>query len=152
MNRNVYNPYWGNLIYHWSIEETQYGQVWMLKTPREAVMRGPYTFVSFTARSSTRVNTGGEFSLVLLEKGWGNKWCQLCRGANFANTECVSLAWRLFWAKNNQGPKHSDPPPNFLKELRQGFPGGSVVKNMPCNAGDSGSIPGPGRPHMLLGN
>ena len=35
-------------------------------------MRGPYTFVSFTARSSTRVNTGGEFSLVLLEKGWGN--------------------------------------------------------------------------------
>ena len=25
------------------------------------------------------------------------------------------------------------------------FPGGSVVKNLPANAGDSGSIPGPGR-------
>ena len=26
-----------------------------------------------------------------------------------------------------------------------GFPGGSVVKNRPANAGDTGSIPGPGR-------
>ena len=26
-----------------------------------------------------------------------------------------------------------------------GFPGGSVVKNLPANAGDSGSIPGLGR-------
>ena len=25
------------------------------------------------------------------------------------------------------------------------FPGGSVVKNLPANAGDVGSIPGPGR-------
>ena len=28
------------------------------------------------------------------------------------------------------------------------FPGGSVVKNLPANAGDMGSIPGPGRFHM----
>ena len=27
-----------------------------------------------------------------------------------------------------------------------GFPGGSVVKDSPANAGDAGSIPGPGRP------
>ena len=27
----------------------------------------------------------------------------------------------------------------------RGFPGGSVVKNPPANAGDPGSIPGPGR-------
>ena len=26
-----------------------------------------------------------------------------------------------------------------------GFPGGSVVKNLPANAGDEGSIPGSGR-------
>ena len=26
-----------------------------------------------------------------------------------------------------------------------GFPGGSVVKNLPANAGDAGSVPGPGR-------
>ena len=28
------------------------------------------------------------------------------------------------------------------------FPGGTVVKNPPANAGDMGSIPGPGRSHM----
>ena len=28
------------------------------------------------------------------------------------------------------------------------FPGGAVVKNPPANAGDTGSIPGPGRSHM----
>ena len=28
-----------------------------------------------------------------------------------------------------------------LKTLKQGFPGGSGVKNLPANAGDSGSIP-----------
>ena len=27
------------------------------------------------------------------------------------------------------------------------FPGGAVVKNPPANAGDMGSIPGPGRSH-----
>ena len=29
-----------------------------------------------------------------------------------------------------------------------GFPGGSVVKNLPANAGDVGSIPDPGRSHV----
>ena len=32
------------------------------------------------------------------------------------------------------------------------FPGGAVVKNLPANAGDMGSIPGPGRSHMLWSN
>ena len=29
-----------------------------------------------------------------------------------------------------------------------GFPGGAVVKNLPANAGHTGSSPGPGRSHM----
>ena len=29
-----------------------------------------------------------------------------------------------------------------------GFPGGPLVKNLPAEAGDTGSIPGPGKPHM----
>ena len=33
-----------------------------------------------------------------------------------------------------------------------GFPGGAVVKNPPANAGDTGSIPGPVRSHMLQSN
>ena len=32
------------------------------------------------------------------------------------------------------------------------FPGGTVVKSPPANAGDTGSSPGPGRSHMLWSN
>ena len=32
------------------------------------------------------------------------------------------------------------------------FPGGAVVKNPPANSGDMGTIPGPGRFHMLWSN
>ena len=40
------------------------------------------------------------------------------------------------------------------KHLRQisGFPGGSVVKNPPANAGNTGSILGLGRSHMVQSN
>ena len=34
----------------------------------------------------------------------------------------------------------------------RGFPGGSVVKNPPANAGDTGSSPGQGRSHMPRSN
>ena len=34
------------------------------------------------------------------------------------------------------------------KSLSGGFPGGTVVKNQPANAGDMSSSPGPGRSHM----
>ena len=34
----------------------------------------------------------------------------------------------------------------------KGSPGGTVVKNPPANAGDTGSIPGPGRSHMPRSN
>ena len=33
----------------------------------------------------------------------------------------------------------------------EGFPCGSVVKNLPANAGDAGSIPDLGKPHMPWG-
>ena len=33
-----------------------------------------------------------------------------------------------------------------------GFPGGPVVKNLPANAGDMGSSPGPERYHMPRSN
>ena len=39
----------------------------------------------------------------------------------------------------------------YFKKLliftKTGFPGSSVVKNLPANAGDTGSIPGLGRSH-----
>ena len=39
----------------------------------------------------------------------------------------------------------------YLKYLGD-FPGGTVVKNPPANAGDAGSSPGPGRSHMPWSN
>ena len=36
--------------------------------------------------------------------------------------------------------------------LKRGFPGGTVVKNPPVNAGDTGSSPGLGRSHMPRSN
>ena len=42
----------------------------------------------------------------------------------------------------------------ILLEIKvlEGFPGGTVVKNLPANAGDTGSSPGPGRSHMPRSN
>ena len=36
--------------------------------------------------------------------------------------------------------------------MRRDFPSGTVVKNSPANAGDTGSSPGPGRSHMPRSN
>ena len=41
---------------------------------------------------------------------------------------------------------------DILKILSEGFPGGAVVKNLPANAGDTGSSPGLGRSHMPQSN
>ena len=38
------------------------------------------------------------------------------------------------------------------KIITRGFPGGAVVKNLPANAGDTGSSPGLGRSHMPRSN
>ena len=38
------------------------------------------------------------------------------------------------------------------KEWNRGFPGGTVVNNLPANAGDTGSSPGLGRSHMPRSN
>ena len=39
-----------------------------------------------------------------------------------------------------------------LRRRLEGFPGGAVVENLPANAGDMGSSPGPGRSHMPRSN
>ena len=39
-----------------------------------------------------------------------------------------------------------------LKVNLRDFPGGTADKNLPADAGDTGSIPGPGRFHMLRSN
>ena len=51
---------------------------------------------------------------------------------------------RYFCAKGRTS-KNGRKFGKFLYEV-QGFPGGSVVKNLPANAGDAGLIPELGRP------
>ena len=41
---------------------------------------------------------------------------------------------------------------NPLITTGQNFPGGPVVKNLPCNAWDPDLIPGPERSHMMWSN
>ena len=45
-------------------------------------------------------------------------------------------------------------PDNGMLVLKrnEGFPGGTVVKDLPVNAGNTGSSPGAGRSHMLWSN
>ena len=38
------------------------------------------------------------------------------------------------------------------KKTNSGFPSGAVIKNLPANAGDTGSSPGLGRSHMPRSN
>ena len=46
------------------------------------------------------------------------------------------------YQKVGRGRKDSTP------SLREGFPGGAVVENLPASAGDMASIPSPGRSYM----
>ena len=41
---------------------------------------------------------------------------------------------------------------HHLKDITKGFPGGSVVKNVPADAEDAGSTPDPGGSHTRQGN
>ena len=39
-----------------------------------------------------------------------------------------------------------------VRKTNRGFPDGAVIKNLPANAEDTGSSPGPGRSHMPRSN
>ena len=52
---------------------------------------------------------------------------------------------REAWRAAVHGVTESDTTEQLNWTELIGFPGGLVVKNLPANAGDSDSIPGPGR-------
>ena len=63
----------------------------------------------------------------------------------------------LFGLELCKRPRTWERPPGHLetwlkKKKLLGFPGGAVVENLPANAGDTGSSPGPGRSHMPRSN
>ena len=53
-------------------------------------------------------------------------------------------------------PHRPQPRPSAARQIilkkSRDCPGGSVGKNLPANAGDTGLIPGPGRSHTPRGN
>ena len=75
------------------------------------------------------------------------------------------VVWHLFnflssWPHPGFGPDSTQVPTFLgvrtcfvlfacLERKAWGFPGGPLLLNPPGNAGDSGSTPGPGRPHLL---
>ena len=64
------------------------------------------------------------------------------KSASSANLWLARGAPRLVWLSSTHAAKIG----------KVHFPGGPVVKNLPASAGDMGSIPGPGRSHMLCSN
>ena len=62
---------------------------------------------------------------------------------------CTSPCNTLIIPLKNQIGKVGHLSMIFLQLIKLwGFPGGAVVENLPANAGDTGSSPGLGRPHM----
>ena len=55
------------------------------------------------------------------------------------------LRYIINWEK--QETKHFDATQMTFERDGMGFPGSPVVKNLPCNAKDTSSVPGPGRFH-----
>ena len=51
-----------------------------------------------------------------------------------------------------QDTKSTQTDQLFLNMDDEDFPGSTVEKNLPANAGNTGSIPGPGRFHMPWSN
>ena len=59
-------------------------------------------------------------------------------------TQVSHIAGRFFTKTLGKPSTHS----NLFNKKLSDFPGGPVDRNLPANAGDPGSIPGPGRFHM----
>ena len=85
-------------------------------------------------------------------------------------THSSTLAWKIPWMEEPSrlqsigsqrvGHDWATSQVHWFPKVKQkskdsdngGFPGGPVVKNLPCNARDTDSIPGPGGSHVPQGN
>ena len=65
-------------------------------------------------------------------------------------TKVPHAAWRG-QSKQTKNPTTTTKM-DAIKSEKRDFPGGTVVKNPPANAGDTGSSPGPGRSHIPQSN
>ena len=65
------------------------------------------------------------------------------------NQKEENISVPFFTAKHDLSMRFEYPGEIINSSIIRDFPGGSVVKNLPANAGDTGSSPGLGRSHML---
>ena len=71
------------------------------------------------------------------------------RKAQHRRGGCLQAEDSLGVMETVRGEERRNKVQEKLKSERiRGFPGGAVVKNVPANAEDMGSSPGPGRSHM----
>ena len=89
---------------------------------------------------------------------WGLRRLLACYEQESHRSTEQTIKWST-WVHWNSGPCSPFSNINKIKiwetvknQIMRDFPGGPVVKNPPANAGDTGSIPGPGRFHMPLSN
>ena len=83
----------------------------------------------------------GSLPSCLGVEGWGGQGNTLIQIHGVPLISCMSLAnYLTFLVLSFLLFKKG-----IIRVPSRGFPGGSVVKNPPANAGDMGSIPGPGR-------
>ena len=86
--------------------------------------------VSWVNGNSSRRLEEGENQDQLVVRNW---WEYFVLMKGIKNTPAAWDHWLITVARRQHNP---------------GFPGGSVVENLPANAGDTGSSPGLGRSHM----
>ena len=89
----------------------------------------------------------GHSELVSMAGG-SNPWFQCYCWAN----PPVLLPGTNVYGRQNVETWEEIKPRNLTFSDRWGFPGGSVVRSLPANAGATGSIHNPGRSHMLQSN
>ena len=71
---------------------------------------------------------------------------------NFLHYQAWSLRWKHTLLGDWELPLWLTSIKKTKKQKKQDFSGGPVVKNLPANAGDTGSIPGLGKSHVPWGN
>ena len=97
-----------------------------------------------------------------MQKDISCKWKGQENGCNNIHTKQNRLYNKVHKERQRRGPiiytyiiirgPTQEGDITLINMYSRDFPGGSVVKNLPANAGETGSIPGPGRSHMPRSN
>ena len=104
----------------------------------------PQARVFNTLKASSLRNDNNKSPLLELLGRWKNASC-------LAHCTTQTRSGHISIGSPYPFPHHPTPGV-IVRESHRDFPGGLVVKNLPANAGDTRSIPDPGRSHMPQNN